>query len=111
MDKSGESPGFSRGGAVKTGKQLKLDGVESVTARNSLWMSEALAAFRKFIRNRPLFTIEQFRSHYRNEPNHPNAWGGFTIAAQSQRLIECVRYCKALSPKARHRVIVIYRKA
>lgn len=96
---------------MKTGKQLKLAGVESVTSHNALWMAEALAAFRKFIRYRAHFTIEQFRSHYRKEPNHPNVWGGFTIAAQSQRLIECVRYCKALSPKARHRVVAIYRKA
>ena len=94
---------------MKSGKTLRDEGTTAVLDNESdAWKFEAHEIFEQLIASGVPFTSENLRSKMLLTPHHPNAWGGFWIAAVKKYDLEVVGLDKASRPIARAHVMPIW---
>lgn len=94
---------------MKTGKTLRDEGTVAVLdSASTAWKAEAHELFEKLIASGVPFTSEDLRNQMKLTPHHPNAWGGFWIAAVKKYDLEVVGLDKASRPVARAHVMPIW---
>ena len=94
---------------MKSGKTLRDEGTVAVLeSASTAWKSEAHELFEKLINAGVPFTSEDLRNQMTLTPHHPNAWGGFWIAAVKKYDLEVVGLDKASRPVARAHVMPIW---
>jgi hypothetical protein len=94
---------------MKTGKTLRDEGTVAVLDNESnAWKAEAHSIFEKLISAGNTFTSEDLRNEMTLMPHHPNAWGGFLIAAVKKYDLEVVGLGKSSRPVARAHVMPIW---
>jgi len=95
---------------MKTGDQLKLDGMESVLSHSSEDWHEIVDGVVKSLPIGALVTGETIRQRCRMEPDHPNAWGAIIHKyVRRGRLVPTGRYVKMQTPSSHSRVNPLYR--
>ena len=100
-------------GDLFAGRELRDQGIESVTENSKRWQDEAL----QIIAGAQFFqaTGEELRAPIVaaiGEPHHPNAWGALINTALKRGLIaKTGRYTQMRRASAHARVNAIYRKA
>lgn len=107
------------GGNMRTGQQLKDEGIKIVISHNEKWLENILRVLKNFCEGRkeqgkPKFAFEEFRRHCRcvnaAEPRHHNAWGSVPREAARKGLIEWTgECCQAKAPLAHARIIKVWR--
>lgn len=94
---------------MKTGKNLRDEGTTLVLDNASdAWKHEAHIIFEQLIAEGVPFTSEDLRNRMTLDPHHPNAWGGFWIAAVKKYDLEVVGLSKASRAVARAHVMPVW---
>ena len=93
---------------MKTGEQLKLEGIERVADNNKLWIEWAVAEIVRLARANPMITSDDLRKSMREKNAcgcHKNAIGAaFRIASRRGHIIR-VAFSAAQTPSAHGRVV------
>lgn len=94
---------------MTTGKKLRDEGTTAVLNNESdAWKFEAREIIEKLISSGVPFTSEDLRAQMKLSPHHPNAWGGFWIAAVKKFDLEVVGLDRATRPVARAHVMPLW---
>lgn len=91
------------------GKTLRDEGTTQVLNNSSAeWKAEAHDCMRRLIDSGVPFTSEDLRDMMTVEPHHPNAVGGFWIAAVKRYDLVTVGYTKADKPNSRKHILPVW---
>lgn len=109
------------GGNMRTGEQLKEEGIKIVLSRNESWSEHIMHVLETFCADRkkegkPLFAFEEFRRHCRclgvAEPRSHKAWGAVALEASRKGIIEWTgAYVPAKPAKTHGHPVKIWRGA
>lgn len=101
-------------GELKTGKQLRDEGIAQVSDNNLTWMELCVKEAEMFARSWGLFTAEDIRFHCQCRvglPRHHNAWGALTNVLIKRGIIEPTGEHRPMKDEISHaRSTPVYRK-
>lgn len=94
------------------GEQLKMAGIELVSANNYSWMDQAISILSQVSFLEHEFTSEDIRNaclaRGLPQPNHANAWGALFSRASKSGIITRVGFRKNKIPSAHMRLVAVW---